>query len=238
MALRDHPTGDGGIGWYHKNVGENDTYGFFAISGVAHVPPNSTDATGEMIRCDSALPYDAISYGPYGFHRWNGSDAVCSCGRTDPPDPQMGHHQIAVRALSRVNILMEALPYGYVLYFEMHDPALEEECVQMSHSDCARTLQELMRLMVEWDYAYSMLGNRELIAETCHGMLEVLDMPQGVKDFLLSEMPDEKVARFIRGNPDAQQRVDPTEVPDMSNELSDWLEQKILSSRPLGSYRQ
>lgn len=237
MALRDHGTDNGSIGWYHKPVGGTDQVGFFAISGVRPIPPNSRDTTGEMQRCDSASHESVVSYGPYGFHRWDDQSQQCSCGRTDAPDPQMGHHQIALRALSRVAAVMEALPYGYVLYFEMHDPALEEECVRMSHSDCARTLQELMRLMVEWDFAYTDLGSDELIAETCHGMLEAWQMPASIRTFLLSDMPDEKVARFLRGDLDAQTRAPLETIPDMTPELSDWLEQVITRSRPIGGYR-
>lgn len=238
MALRDHPTYKGGIGWYHKPVGETDSSGFFAISGVKEIPRDSRDGTGEMVRCDSADHGSNVSYGPYGFHRWNASTGLCSCGSAEQPEPQMGHHQITLRNISKVNAVIEALPYGYVLYFELHDEQLEEECIQMSHSDCARTLQELFRLMLEWEYANKELGSSELIAETCSGMLQVLDMPSTIREFLLLDVPDEKVAKFIKGDPAARQRANVNSIPDMSDEFSSWLEEKITSSRPIGGYRQ
>lgn len=230
MALRDHPDHLGGVGFWHKNVGTDDRHGFFAISGAKENPPQAVQADGKM-RCDSQ------AIGPYGFHRWDEAAQVCSCGSTEQAEPVMGHHLITLDRLSVVIVVMEALPYGYILYFEMHDPADEEPCIEMPHSDCARTLQEVFRLLVEWDYAYTHLGSRELIAETCHGMVEVLEIPDSVQQFLLNDMPAEKVNRFLAGEVNARQRVMPKEVPDLTPDTDAWLEEKILNSMPLGARR-
>lgn len=230
MALRDHPQHVGAVGFWDKQIGVNDSRGFFAISGVIANPQSVVQEKDGLFRCDSGR------LGPYGFHRWDSALSQCSCGLNVAPEPAMGHHHITLDKLSCVSVVFDALPHGFILYFELHDPLLEEECIRMPHSDCARTLQEILRLLVEWDFAYTELGNRELIAQTCHSMLQTMNMPVSVHDFLLSQMPDEKVAAFIKGNPNAQNRAPVNYIPGLSEEIDSWLEYMILSSKPLGAY--
>lgn len=229
MALRDHPQHLGAVGFWAKEVGVNDQRGFFAVSGAVANGQNVQQQKDGLVRCDSE------KIGPYGFHRWDAVAGVCSCGSTDQPEPAMGHHIITLDNLATVAVVIEALPHGYILYFELHDIAAEEECVQMPHSDCARTLQELFRLLAEWDFAYTELGSTELIAETCHGILQTLEMPESVRSFLLNDMPDEKVSRFIKGDPDARSRAPLPDIPALPTDFDEWLEQKILHSLPLGA---
>lgn len=230
MALKDHPRHVGAVGFWDKQIGVDDARGFFAISGAVANPQSVTQEKDGLFRCDSG------KLGPYGFHRWNTVLAQCSCGLNEPPEPAMGHHYITLDNLSCVSVVFDALPHGFILYFELHDSSLEEECVQMPHSDCARTLQEILRLLVEWDFAYTELGNRELIAQTCHDMLQVMNMPVYVRDFLLLQMPDEKVAAFLKGDPNARNRAPVADIPGLSEDFDNWLEQTILASKPLGSY--
>ncbi|NBQ89605.1 MAG: tripartite tricarboxylate transporter substrate binding protein, partial [Betaproteobacteria bacterium] len=55
--------------------------------------------------------------------------------------------------------VFEALPYGIILYIELKDPLKEEEAIRLPNH--TRTLQEMLRYIVEWDWAYDVLGNRE-----------------------------------------------------------------------------
>jgi hypothetical protein len=135
-----------------------------------------------------------------------------------------------------VSTVVEALPYGYVLYFELWSKEDEEECIRQRHSDCAMTLQEIFRLMLEWDYAYRELDNRESIAVSCHGMVDTLEIPESIISWLWS-LPEEKVAKFINNDPLAQEPCQRTLVPDLSVEFDDWVCKKIMNSRPIGSYR-
>jgi hypothetical protein len=227
--LRDHPTYRGGIGFYHKNPTSNNS-GFFALSGARLNPTRAADPTGQHIRCDSA------SYGPYGYHTWDEELQVCNCGSSLEPDPSMGHHQIVLSNVEYVSTVVEALPYGYVLYFELWSKEDEEECIRQRHSDCAMTLQEIFRLMLEWDYAYRELDNRESIAVSCHGMVNTLEIPESIISWLWS-LPEEKVSKFINNDPLAQEPCQRTLVPDLSVEFDDWVCKKIMNSRPIGSYR-
>lgn len=229
--LRDHPTGLGAVGSYHKTLGSTDSVGFFAVSGARLNPTRATDPTDFWVRCDSN------SYGPYGYHRWDAENEICNCGRTDQPDESMGHHELVLANISFVSAVIEALPHGYILYFELHDPALDEICLTERHSDCARTLQELFRLMLEWKFAHEHCGNNELVAISCAGMVDALEIPEDIQDWLIATVPPEKVGKFIAGDPLAQQRNDIADIPDLSDEFDQWLCAKILATRPIGSYR-
>lgn len=230
MALKDHPKHLGGTGFWEKIPGKTDGRGIFAIAGTKKNDANTTQENG-MLRCDSN------AYGPYGFHRWSEANKVCSCGSKSMPEPAMGHHLITLENLSAVMVVIDAYPYGYILYFELRNEEDEEKCIKMPHSDCARTLQELFRLMVEWDFAHKELGSGELVAKTCSGMLEVLEMPENIREYLLSQVPNEKVAKFLSGNKKAQERNPVDTIPLLSEDFDLWLETKIVNSPPLGTRR-
>jgi hypothetical protein len=66
-------------------------------------------------------------------------------------------------------------------------------------------------------------------------MLQVLDMPQNIRDWVISEVPPEKVARFLAGHINAQDRTtDP--IPDLTQEFYDWVYNKIKQCRSFGEY--
>lgn len=83
------------------------------------------------------------------------------------------------------------------------------------HPQCAaRTIDELFRLIVEWAWSYTELGNTEPMAALCHDILRVLQMPLNVREDLLSLKP-QPVARFILGDTDALvERDDPDQMPE------------------------
>lgn len=228
--LRDHPQHRGGVGFYHKNS-EDTTRGFFALSGARLNPNNASDPTGQWVRCDSA------HYGPYGYHRWDEDLNVCNCGRPDAPDPSFGHHEIVLSNIDFVSSVIDVLPFGYILYFDLKNEEDEKACLMQRHSDCAKTIQEIFKLMLEWDFAYTELGNRELVAESCHGMVGSLGIPDAIKNWLLSDLPDEKVAKFIKGDTNANEPAPRSDIPDLSDEFNTWVCEKILNAKPIGAYR-
>lgn len=228
--LRDHPQHRGGVGFYHKTPEDTDR-GFFALSGARLNPSNASDPTGQWVRCDSA------HYGPYGYHRWDEELGICNCGRSDTPDPSFGHHEIVLSNVDFVSSVISLLPFGYILYFDLKNEEDEQTCLTQRHSDCAKTLQEVFKLMLEWDFAYTELGNRELVAESCHGMVNSLEIPNDIKNWLLSELPDEKVAKFIKGDPNANDPALRSAVPDLTDEFNTWVCGKILNAKPIGAYK-
>lgn len=230
-TLRDQPTHRGGVGYFLRDP-ETATKGFFALAGAKVIESQATEVGPDgfpRVRCDSS------AYGPYGFHVWDEEAGECNCGLTEPPEPVMGHHILTLANLDFVTVVIEVLPHGYILYFECYDPAVEEAACEMRHSDCARTLQELFRLMVEWDIAYEVFESREPVAVAAHGVLEELALPENLREWLTTEVPPQKVERFLLGDPDARGRL--SGVPDLSDEFDEWVAHAILTSGALGQHR-
>lgn len=222
----------GAVGSYWRAGGMNDTKGFFALSSIRAITPETAQevtADGQLkIRCDRN------AYGPYGFHTWIGEEGRCTCGRTEPPEPSMGHHFVILSTITYVNTVIEIFPHGYILYFECL-PEVEYESLHGSDCEAAYTLQEIMRLMMEWDIAHTQFGNNEPIAVASHNMLLQLAPPTEVLDWVWNNVPPQKVERYLRGDPQARGRLDGT--PVMDPDFDHWICTLILQSMPLGARR-
>ena len=124
-------------------------------------------------------------------------------------------------------------PHGLVVYFELKNELDEETLIRMPHH--ARSIQEILRYIVEWDWAFTELGSTEQVAKTCHGIMSVINMPSSIKDFIVNTVPCEKLGRFLQGHPDARARTIEY-IPGLPDDLSEWLYEKIDSCRPFGAY--
>ena len=220
---------EGSPEFFIKTIGVNDNKGLFGIAKFEHpgefMPGDAMDQ-----RCDSYT-----SRGPTGFHKWDSTNNLCSCGLTEMPDPKVGNHLITLEQLKCLFPVIEATPYGIIIYFEFRDDELELLASKQHFSVCAHSLQEVFRLMLEWEFAATTLGSTEDLAVTSANMLQVLDMPQNIRDWVISKVPPEKVARFLAGHINAQDRTtDP--IPDLTQEFYDWVYNKIKQCRSFGEY--
>jgi hypothetical protein len=131
--------------------------------------------------------------------------------------------------------VIEAVPYGFLLYLEFRDDETEEETLVAQATTFTRSIQEVFRLLLEWEFAATQLGSTEDIATTAAGMASVLDIPQNLRDWIINQVPPEKVGRYLAGNPNARART--TEpIPDLSQEFHDWVYNKMKQCRSFGEY--
>lgn len=226
--IGDEPNELGAVGYYDKTIGVNDTVGFFAISKAVQIPPKDV-AEGEEARCDRG------KLGPSSLHVWNEATNICSCGSLEKPDKVTGDHLIAMSDLIACYPVFEALPYGIILYIELKDPQKEEEAIRLPNH--TRTLQEMLRYIVEWDWAYDVLGNREEIAVLCNGIMSTIQTPDNVKEWVIDQVPPEKVGRFLQGHPDARART-AEPIPELPDFVSNWMHDLILRCRTFGEYEK
>lgn len=223
LRLIDEPTHRGGVGDYARFAGYRDDRGIFMLSGARLIPAGATE------RCD------ADRYGPYGFHRWDEYSQMCNCGSADMPDPNMGNHMITMENLEWADVIYDASPIGYLMYLEHKTPELDEQ-VRLVTPTATRTLQELFRIMVEWDFAYKELGNTELVSKTCSGILDSMGMPDEFRSWLLSDVDDQFVARYLKGHVRAYDRG--VNVPPLPEQFDDWTTRLLVeNSRQLGVHR-
>lgn len=210
---------------YLKIIGNTDKKGLFAFAKLDD-PRNfmlNTDATR---RCDFGQPL-ALR----GFHRWeNGS---CNCGLSAVPSTVSGAH-FDLEVLTALFVVVDAAPAGLICYFEFADD--EDFYLTQRGNTFTRTLQEQFRSLIEWKYAHEHLNNNEEIAITATAMLNILDVPQSIQEWILSDVPNEKVNRYLEGRTDALQRTEET-IPDLSEEFKEWLLYRFSTVKGFGEHR-
>jgi len=210
LRMNDLPTNLGGLGSYDRAQGVTDHVGFFAISGAAPIPSTSTD------RCD------VQTWGPYGFHKRDEGDELCSCGLDHEPDPVMGHPHLTMANIRFVSVVLDVLPHGYILYFETHTQEVEDLALyEAMHPDCAKTLQEILRLLWEHSQSYELFDDRSAVAVAAHAMIAQMQPLPEVVEWLTAAVPGQAVERYFNGNPRARARVDG--VPRIGQPADEWV---------------
>ena len=229
MELNEVNNGEGTAGFFIKTIGVNDNKGLFGIA-KADYPASFIPSDAMDQRCDAYR-----NVGPRGFHVWDETTSLCSCGSTDQPNAKTGNHKVIMEELKCLFPVIEALPYGFLLYLEFRDDQTEEETLVAQATTFTRTNQEAFRLLLEWDFSAMYLSNTEDIAVTAAGMVRVLDIPQNLRDWIINQVPPEKVGRYLAGQNNARART--TEpIPDLSEEFYNWVYNKMQQCRSFGEY--
>lgn len=212
--LIDEPRQRGGVGYFQKTIGVDDTKGFFSFNPC-------TQATSDFGgRCDVGW------IGPTSFHRI--VDGVCNCGSldTDPSTSEVCQHgHASAEAIVFAAPFFSAPPIGYICYSEARDSTQEDLFCRHHWNGNARTLQELFKLMYEWRDCHILLGDNSEIAQTADALLNVLDVPEGIETWVRTAMPDGPVVRYLNGEEHARDRA--TGIPDMPDSMSNWLWIKV-----------
>lgn len=227
--LDDHPMHEGGIGYYFREIGLTDSVGLFnfckAVRNFRFEADWDEKNNVRFNRCDNAAPRNLFL--PSGFHEWNYEEEVCSCGSTEKPYGTTNDHYTCLThcKIFRIPIQTEK---GFIAYLEYNNPENEEN--SMEKSECnARTLQELFRGILEWAWVHENMGNNEVIAITAHEFIAKIGIPEEILDWLWSSVPDQKVARYLRGLTNARMRAPIEDIPDMTDEFNQWVEGLIVN---------
>ena len=218
-----------------KLIGKNDDKGFFAFTQFAK-PETFLLEEDEDKRCDYSAPRIAR-----GFHHWNATTSLCSCGSTDEPNRLTGGHW-TFEELTALFLVVDVYPVGTIVYMELEwSPEREAMQAQNFHKNRAtnltRTLQEQFRLLIEWEYAHKYLGNNEEMAVCASEILEAVALPPTLRQWVLDEVPNEKVNRFLEGRTDAQQRASTDTIPDLTEEFKEWLLGKFKETKGFGEHK-
>jgi hypothetical protein len=211
---------DGNVAKMHKIVGETDNIGLFCLTRAQVI----SEETG---RCA------ALKTGPMSFHTWNEVNQVCSCGLATAPNLFTGDHYVEPDMIDGYQVILEGLPYGFVVYVELIADVLEEQMAYMDYH--CRTLQEMLRYLVEWSWAYTDLGSTQEVARTAHGVLVSLELPDEMRQWVIDTIPFERLGRFLRGDQDANARTTEA-IPSLREDIDEWLHDKIVATRSIGEY--
>lgn len=233
----------GGVGYYNKlparTITEDgstwtidNTKGFFGFVKVVEVGGEVEEAgtDGNMHkRCDAGQS----QYGPLAFHTWDADAGVCNCGADSPPYALTGNHDLPFNELTYLSVVFGNPEVGgQVVYIESSDAEAEERVVRNRHSAATRTLQEMLRLMMEWEVAYDDFGSTEPMAAVAKNMLTGMNMPQDVRDWVWTNVPPNKVQKYLQGDANAQ---DADEPPDITGTVVEtWLLDQIGRAPVIG----
>lgn len=216
MLINDLVVNDRSYQWLSKTVGINDRQGVFAVCAAGITQGD---------RCDSTR------LGPVSLHRWDEQSAVCSCGSTDRPHDITLDHYVTIDMVEQHYPVIEAVPYGFIVYVELRTTDQEDEMARMPlHT---RTIQELLRYMIEWEWMAS-IGITDPIAVLCRNMMSVMNPPDDVRQWVLDNVPYSQLGRFLRGDVDARER--PSGVPDLVDYVDEWIASQVIKCRRYGDY--
>ena len=98
--------------------------------------------------------------------------------------------------------LIDLAPLAVITYSETSSETLVESLYKTHPQWTSRTIHELFRLIIEWAYSYTEFENTEPMAELCHNILRIVQMPKDVRDDLIAIRP-QQVGRFILGDASA-----------------------------------
>lgn len=111
---------------------------------------------------------------------------------------------------------------GQGIYYMEATPEYESYLLERDPVLAVRTLEEMIKLLIEWAQAPGIeepqVSVRNFVAD--------LEIPQPVFYDVIESVPDQAVARYLRGNPQAKERD--LNVEPMSDMVEDWLVRKII----------
>ena len=141
--------------------------------------------------------------------------------------------------VARHVMIADIAPIALITYSEMDEIYIRTVGPQRLaevHPQCgAHTVHELFRMIIEWAWAYTELGNDEPMAAVSHDVLRALQMPLNVRNDLLEMVPPQAVAKYIMG--DSTALVRDLESPECPESFKYWLMSvyRQFSRRPLGA---
>lgn len=233
--LQNQPQHEWGVGTHFREIGLTDAVGFYAFAGGVknyRFEAEADEVQGQITRCDNVAPKNVPL--PTGNHFWNEDTNLCSCGSTEKPYESTNNHYISLAKCAKLRIPIQT-EYGFIVYFEYKDPSLEEADIE--GVDCAaRTLQEMLRLILEWQWAHLNLDNNDIVAINSHEFIEHIEIPENILSWLWNSVPDQRVAKYLKGSTIARMRASTEDLPDMSDEFNEWIEEKIVQSETIWPY--
>lgn len=234
--LNNHPTHDHGIGYYFREIGLTDSVGLFnfckAVKNFRFEADWDEESNSRFNRCDNIAPRNLFL--PSGFHEWSYETEICSCGSTSKPYGTTNDHYTCLTQCRVFRIPVQT-EKGFIVYLEYKKPENEEYSMQQSECN-ARTFQELFRGILEWAWVHENMDNNEEIAITAYEFINEINIPEDILNWLWSSVPDQKVAKYLRGFTDARMRGPIENIPDMNDEFNQWVEEIILHRPTIWPY--
>jgi hypothetical protein len=239
--LRNESKGSNGFGVYYKVPGTTDDQrGLFAFIRSVYdhafqpeVVEKESISTTFTPRCDARIDNNIPK--PTSLHEKDELTGLCKlCGSDADIYPTTNSHVSSLNNTQTLRLPIQGYK-GFVVYLKLSSKELEES--EFDYSDhLGRTLQELFRLMLEWEWCYLELETRDIYSVLAYEMLQELNLPESIRQWLWQEVPDQRVAKFLKGDANARLRSDPSLIPDMSLEFDSWCWYNIVGKPALWTH--
>jgi hypothetical protein len=230
------------LGRYSKVPGSgNDEKGYFAFIRAVYnqrfyeedVSLSPEGTLKIAVRCDAAAPKNMPT--PTALHEEDEETGLCKfCGSSAPVYGTTNSHHASLSNATELRIPFHGRK-GFICYLELADPATEETEVY-ENPNVTRTLHELFKLMLEWEWVYDNLDQNDVCAVLAHDILEEIDLPEMLRSWLWNNVPDMHVAKFLKGDPDARLRPPASTIPPMLPEFEGWCYHHIHETEPIWKY--
>lgn len=171
-------------------------YKYFTTSYrfYASIPFNS-DSNPILDYCNNTddfkyAPFDYVTHGTYKLKTDVGSAVQYSEEKGLQVNIWFVHEKV-----------IDGLDIGVIMHEKTNffDFEIATKARQLHPQVAAASIHELFRLLLEWDYVFTEFGNTEPAAARSHELLVQLNMPVDVRNELLTQVPDQAVALYIKG---------------------------------------
>jgi hypothetical protein len=103
------------------------------------------------------------------------------------------------------SVELDLSPIAMVVSVEMHDDhemsnVVAKFCYEQHPHNEAFSIHELFRLIIEWAFAYTDLGNAEPMAKLSHDFLRAVQMPLEVRNAIIENVEPQVVGLYLLGS--------------------------------------
>jgi hypothetical protein len=185
------------------------------------VPTYSESFYGDVCSNNNYMikSFEDITHGTMDFM----SKTISNHGIQRLDDNPLGKFKI----VTRHETVLDLAPHAIITYDEIDQDYIDQFSKEDSkslwaiHPQCiGSTLEELLRLIIEWGLAYLEFGNREPIAVISDRVLRAIQMPLEVRNALL-EIPAQTVEKYIKN--DSTLLIKDQEDPIVPEFVKHWI---------------
>lgn len=129
------------------------------------------------------------------------------------------------------DIVLDLYPLAYVTYHS-DNKYLDQikNCLKPHPHTGARTIYELIRLILEWSYSHIYMSNSEPTAKLCYNLVNCININKNIYESILKEIKPQSVEKYLLK--DEQALVEDTDDPNISDELLKWFSELYFRFYP------
>lgn len=141
------------------------------------------------------------------------------------------NNEVKFPIITKHAVVIDLAPVAFITYSECTNETKDvfQSLYSVHPQSATRNIYELFRLIIEWAWCYTDLGNTEPMARLCHDILRIVQMPQDVRNELLGLRP-QPISRYIFGDYNALEEYEyDILIPE---KFKEWISDIYYNYRP------